>query len=54
LGQTAAQVSQALRDGNPSIWVSTRDSALDVTVTQLDEAEARYVAEQLRAALLHR
>lgn len=54
LGQTAAQVSQSLREGNPSIWVGSRDNTLYVTVTQLDEDESYLVAERLRAALLNR
>jgi seryl-tRNA(Sec) selenium transferase len=52
LGQTAAQVSQALRDGNPSIWAASRDNSLYLTVTEFFEGEAEMVAERLRAVLL--
>ncbi len=52
LGKTAAQVSQTLREGNPSIWVNTRDNVLHISVPQLMAGEDRIVAERLREALL--
>ena len=52
LGQTAAQVCQALRDGNPSIWAASRNNTLYLTVTEFFEGEAEIVAERLRAVLL--
>jgi L-seryl-tRNA(Ser) seleniumtransferase len=51
-GQTAAQVSQALREGNPSIWVTQQNNELYVSVPQLVEGEEQIVAERLRAVLL--
>jgi L-seryl-tRNA(Ser) seleniumtransferase len=53
LGKTAAQVSQALRAGDPSIWVANRDNRIYITVKELTEAEAQIVAERLRAILLN-
>ena len=53
LGKTAAQVSQALREGTPSIWVDYRGNVLHVSVPQLAEGEEQIVAERLRAALLN-
>lgn len=52
LGKTAGQVSQTLREGNPSIWVNTRDNVLHVSVTQLMEGEDQIIAGRLREALL--
>jgi L-seryl-tRNA(Ser) seleniumtransferase len=52
LGKTAGQISQALQEGTPSIWVGRRDNTLHVTVSELTEEEARLVAERLRAILL--
>lgn len=52
LGQTAAQVSQALREGNPSIWVAQQNNELYVQVPQLVEGEEQIVADRLRAVLL--
>ncbi|MSP13401.1 MAG: aminotransferase class V-fold PLP-dependent enzyme [Chloroflexi bacterium] len=52
LGKTTAQVDQALRDGNPSIYVNRTDNVLSVIVTQLADGEEQVVGERLRAALL--
>jgi seryl-tRNA(Sec) selenium transferase len=51
LGKTAAQVSQVLRDGTPSIWVGYQGNSLLVNVPQLIEGEENIVADRLRAAL---
>jgi hypothetical protein len=45
---------EALRDGDPSIWVRAaagRDDVIDVSVGFLDDGEAEVVARRLREVL---
>lgn len=51
LGKTAAQVSEALKAGDPSIWVRQADNTLMVGVPQLIDGEEQIVAERLKAEL---
>jgi hypothetical protein len=51
LGKTADQVSQALRDGSPSIWAGSRDNTLYLCVTEFFEGDEYVVAERLREVL---
>ncbi len=51
LGKTAAQVSEALKAGDPSIWVLQANNTLLVSVSQLMDGEEEIVAERLKAEL---
>jgi L-seryl-tRNA(Ser) seleniumtransferase len=51
LRKTAAQVIQALQDGNPSIWVRGSGRTFHVNVAHLIEGEEQIVAARLRELL---
>jgi len=51
LGKTAASVGQALRDGDPSIWVRVEGNQIYVGVHTLRQGEDRVIAERLRHLL---
>jgi seryl-tRNA(Sec) selenium transferase len=51
LGKTAASVGQALKEGNPSIWVRVEGNNIFATVHALNEGEEKIVAERLRDLL---
>jgi D-glucosaminate-6-phosphate ammonia-lyase len=48
---TAAAVAQALRDGDPSIWVRAGGRTVDVSVGFLEDADAEVVARRLTEVL---
>jgi L-seryl-tRNA(Ser) seleniumtransferase len=51
LGKTAAQIIQALQDGNPSIWVRGSGRSFRVAVPLLADGEEQIVATRLRELL---
>ena len=51
LGKTAASVGEALREGDPSIWVRVEGNQIYVGVHTLREGEDRVIAERLRQLL---
>ncbi|HLF71347.1 MAG TPA: hypothetical protein VI759_04275 [Dehalococcoidia bacterium] len=50
-GRSAESVAQALKDGEPSIWVRTEGESLIVSVAFCDDAEMALVARRLREVL---
>jgi L-seryl-tRNA(Ser) seleniumtransferase len=50
-GKTAAQVFEALRDGDPCIWTRLEDDHLNVSVAFFKDDEEELVGQRLRAAL---
>jgi L-seryl-tRNA(Ser) seleniumtransferase len=53
LGTSAAEVVDALRAGNPSIWVRSRESAIHLSMVTLVDGDELVVAERLRQILSH-
>ena len=51
LGKTAADVIEALKDGDPSIWARGRQSRIRIAVAHLVEDEVDIVIERLRGLL---
>ena len=51
LGRTAASVEQALREGDPCIWLWLEGSSLKLGVDTLLEGEERVLARRLREEL---
>ena len=51
LGRTAASVEQALREGDPSIWLWLEGTALKLGVDTLLEGEEQILARRLREEL---
>lgn len=51
LGKTAVGVEQALREGDPSIWVEVEENSLRVGVETLNGGEEQLVARRLREVL---
>jgi L-seryl-tRNA(Ser) seleniumtransferase len=51
LGKTAASVGEALREGDPSIWVRVEGNQIHVAAHNLQEGEDRLVAGRLRQLL---
>ena len=51
LGRSTAQVDQALRDGDPSIWLWDEGDALKLGVDMLTEGEEHVLARRLREEL---
>jgi seryl-tRNA(Sec) selenium transferase len=51
LGKTASQVIEALRAGDPSIWVRGSGNTFSVAVPQLVDGEEQIVARRLREVL---
>ena len=48
LGRTAASVEEALRQGDPSIWLWLEGSSLKLGVDTLLEGEERILARRIR------
>jgi D-glucosaminate-6-phosphate ammonia-lyase len=53
LGRTAEQLSAALRDGDPSIWVRVEQEALVVSAATMLDGDEGELAERLYALLIH-
>ena len=53
LGKTAALIGEALREGDPSIWVRVDSNQMYVHVHTLREGEDKVIAERLRQLLTH-
>ena len=51
LGKTAQSIVEALKDGDPSIWVGTVENAITILPRTLGEGDEQLVAERLREAL---
>lgn len=51
LGKTAASIGEALREGDPSIWVHVDGNQMYVGVHTLREGEDKVIAERLRQLL---
>jgi L-seryl-tRNA(Ser) seleniumtransferase len=51
LGKTAAQMTAALKGGDPSIWVRCRQDAIVVSVSTLVDGDERAIANRLRELL---
>jgi len=51
LNKSAEEVAQALKEGDPSIWVRPMGNAIYISLSTLREGEAEIVAERLRDVL---
>jgi L-seryl-tRNA(Ser) seleniumtransferase len=51
LGRTAAEVADALRAGNPSIWAHSREDAIIISVRTLMDGDELVIADRLRSLL---
>jgi D-glucosaminate-6-phosphate ammonia-lyase len=51
LGKTAAEVADALRAGNPSIWVHSRADTISISVRTLVGGDELVIADRLRCLL---
>lgn len=52
LGRTAAEVANALQEGNPSIWLTAQGDSLTVSVRTLVDGDELVIAEGLKRLLL--
>ncbi len=47
----AQAVADALREGEPPVWVNVEDGAVNVSVAFCDDADVAVIARRLREAL---
>jgi L-seryl-tRNA(Ser) seleniumtransferase len=51
LGKSAAEVAVALKDGDPSIWVRSREDVIVVTVSTIVDGDEAAIADRLKDVL---
>ncbi|MCZ6679558.1 MAG: aminotransferase class V-fold PLP-dependent enzyme [Candidatus Poribacteria bacterium] len=51
IGKTASQITEALREGNPSIWAGDSGNSISIGVANLIDDDVQVVADRLRELL---
>ena len=51
LGQTAAEIEVALRNGNPSVWLSAAPSQLHLSMPTVTDGDEELLAARVREVL---